>query len=108
LKAEVAYITAVNNRAWYAAGTAARRLTEFNASPEELVSLLRDADDSSDAAAARRFAVKLTVDPHLIADRDVAELRAHYSDRETAQIIHVVCLANLFDRFTEALGLPLE
>jgi hypothetical protein len=24
------------------------------------------------------------------------------------QIVHVICMANMFDRFTEALGLPLE
>jgi alkylhydroperoxidase family enzyme len=109
LKAELAFITAVNNRAWYAAATAAQRLVELGVPSEEYVSLLSDgAHDSPGAAAAYRLARKSTVDPHLISDRDIADVRAHYSDEETAMIMHVICMSNLFDRFTEALGLPLE
>jgi alkylhydroperoxidase family enzyme len=73
-----------------------------------LVSL--DAGDPSapGATAAYRLAAKLTADPHLITDQDIAALRDHFNDSETAQIIHVICMANLFDRFTAALGLPLD
>jgi alkylhydroperoxidase family enzyme len=109
MKAELAYITAVNNRAWYAAGTAQLRLAEQGASSDEMAALLAgEATDEPGSAAAYRLAAKLTADPHLIADRDIADVRAHFSDAETAQIVHVICMANLFDRFTEALGLPLE
>jgi alkylhydroperoxidase family enzyme len=109
LKAELAYISAVNNRAWYAAGTAARRLVELGASPEGLVSLCwGEASGPPGADAAYRLARKLTADPHLITDQDIAAVREHYSDPETAQIVQVICMANLFDRFTESLGLPLE
>jgi alkylhydroperoxidase family enzyme len=109
LKAELAYITAVNNRAWYAAATAAQHLAELGVPSEEYVSLFSDGShDSPGAAAAYRLAMKSTVDPHLISDRDLAAARAHYSDEETAMIMHVICMANLFDRFTEALGLPVE
>ncbi len=109
LKAELAYITAVNNRAWYAAGTAARRLIELGASPEGLVSLPNgEAPGPPGAGAAYRLASKLTADPQVITDQDIASVREQYGDAETAQIIQVICMANLFDRFTEALGLPLE
>lgn len=43
--------------------------------------------------------------PHSIADVDIARLRRHYSDHETAEIVYVVCASNFFDRFTETLGL---
>ena len=40
LKAELAFISAVNNRAWYAAGHAAHRLAALGATKDELASLL--------------------------------------------------------------------
>jgi alkylhydroperoxidase family enzyme len=74
-----------------------------------LTSLLGDKEPSTGgAAAAYRLAAKSTTDPHLITDADVANVRAEFNDRETAQIMQVICMANLFDRFTESLGLPVE
>jgi alkylhydroperoxidase family enzyme len=54
------------------------------------------------------LAAKSTRDPHLITDADLAAVRASFSDNETAEIMQVICMANLFDRFTESLGLPVE
>lgn len=109
LKAELALITAVHNRAWYAVGHASDRLREMGVTTDEMVKLFdSNAQASPGAVAAYQFAAKSTADPHLITDADIAHVREHYTDRETAQIVQVVCMANLFDRFTEALGLPLE
>jgi alkylhydroperoxidase family enzyme len=111
LKAELALTSAVQNRAWYAAGHAAWRLAKLGASPAEITALVTGDGSSQGAAgpaAARALAAKSTADPHLVTDADVALVRKHYSDAETAMIVHVVCMANLFDRVTEALGLPLE
>jgi alkylhydroperoxidase family enzyme len=109
LKAELAFITAMNNRAWYAAAHAAHRLDKLGASSEDLASLLGSNGDSlGKAAAAYRLAAKSTTDPHLITDADLAAVREEFSDRQTAQIMQVISMANLFDRFTEALRLPLE
>jgi alkylhydroperoxidase family enzyme len=109
LKAELALITAANNRAWYAAAHAIHRLMQLGASPEDLTSLLDERTESMrGTAAAYRLAAKSTTDPHLVADVDITLVREHFGDAATAQIIHVICLANLFDRFTESLGLPLE
>jgi alkylhydroperoxidase family enzyme len=109
LKAELAFITAVNNRAWYAAAHAAHRLMQLGAAPEDLTSLLNEkAESMRGIAPAWRLAAKSTTNPHLIADADITQVREHFGDAATAQIIHVICMANLFDRFTEAIGLPLE
>jgi alkylhydroperoxidase family enzyme len=109
LKAELALISAVHNRAWYAVGHAAHRLQTLGVPTEEMVALFdNDALESNESAAAYQLAAKLTADPHLITDADIARVREQFSDRETAQIVHVICMANMFDRFTEALGLPLE
>ena len=109
LKAEIAFITAANNGAWYAAAHAANRLKQLGASPEDLTSLLKVHEPGEGgAAAAYHLAATSTRDPHLITDADVAALRKGYSDQETAEIVQVICMANLFDRFTESLGLPVE
>jgi alkylhydroperoxidase family enzyme len=108
-KAELAFLTAINNHAWYAAAHAASRLTRLGVSPAELTALIRGEWQPTDgAAAAYRLAAKSTNEPHLITDADFAAVRDGFSDQEAAQILQVICLANMFDRFTEALGLPLE
>ena len=94
----------MNNRAWYAAAHAAHRLKTLGASPEDLTSLLGENEQSmGGAAAAYQLAAKSTANPHLITDADLAKVREHFSDAETAEIMQVICMANLFDRFTEAL-----
>jgi alkylhydroperoxidase family enzyme len=110
LKAELALVCAVSNRAWYSAAHAARQLSELGATPEEVSSLITGSARRTPAgpAAARALAVKSTTNPHLISDADIANVRKHYSDAETAMILHVVCQSNMFDRVTEALGLPIE
>jgi alkylhydroperoxidase family enzyme len=109
LKAELTLISAIHNRAWYAAGCASDRLREMGVSTKEMVALFDGAaNEHTGPAAAYRLAAKSTSDPQLVADADIADLRAHYTDHETAQIVQVICMANLFDRFTEALGLALE
>jgi alkylhydroperoxidase family enzyme len=72
-----------------------------------MAALISD-EPTGEAAAAYRLAAKLTANPHLITDADIAQVREKFSDAETAQIVQVICMANMFDRFTEALGLPLE
>jgi alkylhydroperoxidase family enzyme len=107
LKAEIALISAANNRAWYAAGHALNRLRSLGAESDEIEALL-NSKASTTGNPAHRLAAKSTTDPHLITDADIARVREKYNDRETAQIVHVICMSNMFDRFTEALGVPLE
>ena len=109
LKAEVALISAAHNQAWYAAGHAIQRLRRSGAAPSDIAALLQaPPSNAAGQAAAHRLAARLTTHPHLITDDDIAQVRSSFDDRETAQLVHVICMANQFDRFTEALGLPLE
>ncbi len=55
--------------------------------------------------AALDFADKLTVQNFAISDHDVLLLRTHFTDRQIAQIIHVVATSNGLDRFCGTLGL---
>jgi alkylhydroperoxidase family enzyme len=108
LKTELALICAVHNRAWYAAGHATDRLRRTGLTTEQMKALFKPRSEPTGAAAAYRLAAKSTTDPQLITDADIASVREHYSDAETAQIMQVICVSNMFDRFTEAIGLPLE
>jgi alkylhydroperoxidase family enzyme len=123
LKAELALISAIHNRAWYAAGHAAHRLHGLGVSADEMAAVFEtfprspevgrgegklNAENALAHAAVYRLAARLTAEPHTITDADIAAVRNHFSDAETAQIVHVISMANLFDRFTEALGLRLE
>jgi len=109
LKAQLAWVSARHNRAWYALDCARARLAALGCSEDDIWSLDQlDGHVDQAVAEALRFGARLTATPHAIADADVARLREHYSDHETAEIVFVVCTANMFDRFTETLGLPLE
>jgi uncharacterized peroxidase-related enzyme len=109
LKSELSFITAVNNGAWYAAAHAAHRLRQMGMTTEDLGSLLESKGPAmSGAAAACQLAAKSTRDVLLVTDADIAEVRKRFGDRETVQILDVICLSNLFDRFTESLGLAVE
>ncbi|MHC5543968.1 carboxymuconolactone decarboxylase family protein, partial [Singulisphaera rosea] len=58
--------------------------------------------------AVLSLAKKLTVDPALVDDADLAALRKHFPDKEVAEIVFQVTEAAYFDRLTEAAGLRLE
>lgn len=109
LKAKIAWVGARNDRAWYALGHAKRRLNElgltddqiFTGDPTELASTPAE-------QAALALVRKITVDPALVSDTDVAAVRKHFSDSETAEVVYLATQAAAFDRVTEAAGLRLE
>jgi alkylhydroperoxidase family enzyme len=109
LRAQVHWIAARHDRAWYALGHAKARLKALGVKEDDVWAL--DAPDrrfSEAQKAAFAFAKKLTVTPARITDDDVAGLRKHYKDREVAELIYQVTAAALFNRLTEAAGLRLE
>jgi AhpD family alkylhydroperoxidase len=109
LKAQVAWIAARHDRAWYALGHARARLAALGCDDDAIFALDSPRDDRPAAdRAAFAFVRKLTVDPALIGDDDVAGLRRHFRDPEVAELIHHITNAAFFDRLTEAAGLRLE
>jgi alkylhydroperoxidase family enzyme len=109
LKAQVAWIAARQDRAWYAVACAERRLRALGLSEDEVYAL-DGAWDGYTAAerAAFDLARKLTAAPDLVGDEDIAGLRQHYPDKGVAELILHVCNAAFFDRVTEAAALRLE
>lgn len=110
LRAMIAWVSARENRAWYAAGHARTRLVALEVNDAALVSFaaLEQQAIQPGHAEALRFARKLTSAPHTIVDADVSRLKEHFNDYEVAEIIQLTCDANAFDRYTEVLHLPLE
>lgn len=109
LRLLIAWVTARENRAWYAAEHARMRYATGGRETAALASFESlEAAVAPGWAEALRFARKLTNSPQTIGDADVARLREHFSDAETAEILDSTGDANAFDRLTESLRLPLE
>jgi alkylhydroperoxidase family enzyme len=109
VKAEIAWTCARTDRAWYALDLARRSLEQVGVSEEQAFELSADNASLPDGErAAIGFAKKLTERPQHMTDDDIESLRKHFSDHETAEIVHHVTLAAFLDRISEAALLPLE
>ena len=109
IKAEIAYTAARHDRAWYALGHARKRLTALGFSTDQIEALDGPLDKFPPAeAAALALARKLTVNPALVDDADLAALRSQIDDKQVAEVVHQVAEAAFFDRITESARLRLE
>lgn len=109
LRAQIAWIAARQDRAWYALGHAKQRLHALSQSDDAIYALdAPTADVTPTQRAVFHLARKLTVDPALVTDAEVEAVRKHLSDRETAEVVYFITVAGFFDRVTEAAGLQLE
>ncbi|MFO0900776.1 MAG: hypothetical protein U0836_25380 [Pirellulales bacterium] len=109
LRAQVSWIAARQDRAWYAVGHAQRKLRELGASDDEIFVLDGDWSQFTPAEqAAFGFSKKLAATMDLVSDADVAHLREHLSDRDIVQLVHFLTTRAFFNRVTEAAGLQLE
>jgi AhpD family alkylhydroperoxidase len=109
LKAEIAWVAARHDRAWYALDRAAARLAALGYSNDQMFAL-DDAAEKPDTGREHALALsrKLTRTPHQIDDADIAVLRASFSDSQVAEIVYLTTQAAFFNRLTEAANLPLE
>ena len=109
LRVLIAWVSARENRAWYATEHARTRY-RASGGDEALLYSFSDLENAATPgnAEALRFARKLTSAPQIIGDDDISRLKKYFNDYEVAEIIQLTCDANAFDRFTESLNLPLE
>jgi hypothetical protein len=109
LKAQIAWIIARQDRAWYAVGEAKRRLKDLGWSDEQIYRL--DGDWSDFTAAERSLltlARKLAASPIVLTDAEVARALKETSPRDVVQVISYTTHRASFDRITEACGLQAE
>jgi alkylhydroperoxidase family enzyme len=109
LKAQVSWIIARQDRAWYAVGEARRRLRALGWSDEQIARLDGDWSDFTPAERALfTLARDLAASPIVLTDDDVARALKLTGPRDMVQLISYTTGRSFFDRVTEAAGLQLE
>jgi alkylhydroperoxidase family enzyme len=109
LKAQVSWVIARQDRAWYATGEAKRRLTALGQTDDQVYQLDGDwkAFDDADRALLT-VARKLGSSPVVLTDDDVARAVKLAGPRAVVQLVSYVTTRASFDRITEAAGLQIE
>lgn len=109
LKAEIAWVAARQDRAWYALAVAHDRLLKAGVKQDDIWKLDGDRKHLSDGdRAALVLAETLAVSPWKVTDEMVETCRKHFKDAEVAEVVHHTCNAAFFNRVTEVARLPLE
>jgi alkylhydroperoxidase family enzyme len=109
IKAQVSWIVARQDRAWYATAEARRRLKKLGMSDERIYAL----DGSWEGFSPKErslliVARKLAASPIILTDQDVTEAVNAATPREVVQLISYVTGRAYFNRVTEAAGLPAD
>jgi alkylhydroperoxidase family enzyme len=109
LKAQVSWIIARQDRAWYALGEARRRLRALGQPDEQIYKLDGPWGEFTPAERALfTVARQLAASPIVLTDAQVAEALKLTGPREVVQLINYVTTRASFDRITEAAGLQVE
>jgi hypothetical protein len=109
LKAQVSWIIARQDRAWYALGQAQRRLKELGQSDDQIFALDGSWDDcSAKDRALYTVAKHLAACPVVLTDDEVSAAVKLAGPRDVVQLISYTTNRASFDRITEAAGLQIE
>ncbi len=109
LKAQISWIIARQDRAWYAVGQAKKRLQALGWSDDQIYSL--DGDWKNFTEMERSFFVfarDLAAAPIVLTDAEVTEALQQSDPARVVQLISYTTNQALFTRVTEAAGLQLE
>jgi alkylhydroperoxidase family enzyme len=109
LKAEIAWVAARQDRAWYALGIARDRIKKAGLSEDEIWKLDGERKHLSDGErVALELAETLAATPWKVTDEMVERCRKYFKDAEVAEIVYHTCNAAFFDRVTEVAQIPFE
>jgi alkylhydroperoxidase family enzyme len=109
LKAQVSWIVARQDRAWYATGEAKKRLRALGQTEDQIYKLDGDWKDFTPSERSMfTLAKNLAASPVVLTDDDVAAAVKLVGPRDVVQLISYVATRASFDRITEAAGLQLE
>lgn len=108
-KAQINWITARQDRAWYAVGQAMKKLSSLGQSEDEIFALDGDWSGFSEADRALfEMARRLAASPIALTDEDVEVALKSTSPAHVVQTVNHVAGCAYFNRVTEAAGLPIE
>lgn len=109
LRAQIDWVVARQDRAWYALGGARKALKAQGQTDTQIADLDGAASSLSDKdRALLTVARNLAASPVVLTDAQVAEAVRLAGPRDVVQTVHYVAMRALFDRFTEAAGLPVD
>lgn len=109
LKAQVSWIIARQDRAWYALGQARRRLKELGWSDDQIVKLDGDWSEFTLAEQAQfRLVRQLAASPIMLTDVETTAAVKQVGPRDVTQLISYTTNRASFNRITEAAGLRIE
>ncbi len=109
LKAQVSWIVARQDRAWYATGEAKKRLLALGQTEDQIYNL--DGDWKGFTPTERALftvAKKLAASPVVLTDDEVTAAVKLAGARDVVQLVSYVTTRASFDRITESAGLRLE
>ncbi len=108
-KAQLNWIIARQDHAWYAVGQAHRKLMSLGQSEDQIFALDGDRKTFTESDQALfTFAQHLAASPIALTDKDAAIALKLNSPAQVVQTINHVASCAYFDRATEAAGLALE
>jgi hypothetical protein len=109
LKAQVSWIIARQDHAWYALGESKRRLQQLGWTDEQIYRLDGDwAEFTPEERALFTLARNLAASPIVSTDDNVSQALKLAGPRDVVQLISYTTNRASFDRITEAAGLQLE
>jgi alkylhydroperoxidase family enzyme len=111
VRAQISWVVAIQNGAWYSLGDAQKRLEDLGQTKEQIDALvyLEDAGKSDKLTPKDRallvVAKKLAASPVVLTDLQVDQALELSSAQEVVQTVHYTAMRSMFDRFTEAAAL---
>lgn len=109
LKAQVSWIVARQDRAWYALDQAQRRLRELGWSDDQIFKLDGDWSEFTPAERAQfRLARQLAASPIMLTDAETTDAVKLVGPRDVVQLISYTTNRASFNRITEATGLRVD
>lgn len=105
IKAIIAWTSARNNHAIATLAVAKKRFEKLGISEADMAAIDQGNNLEPQEKLVALFAAKLTSHPQKITDQDIEQLREHFTDQQTAEIVYLIGAANMLDRLTETLGL---
>lgn len=109
LQARIDHEVARQDSAWYAIGLAQKRMKALGQSNDQIAAFVAGkAELSSKDQALLKVALNLAASPVVLTDAEVASAVELAGPADVTRTIHYTAMRTLFNRFTEAAGLPVE
>lgn len=107
LKTQCFWVVSRGNNCHYCLGHQEHKLKLAGFDDDQIGSLDRDWQRLDPRTRkALELARKMTLLPFAISDRDIAEMRADYSESEIVELVYTISRFNSMNRWTDSVGLP--